>query len=982
MIRAAAGVLLLLLLSTEEEQNAPALSEALLEPFAWRSLGPANMGGRIVDLAVHPRKQRIFYVASATGGLFKTTNGGATFTAVFDQGGSASLGAVCLAPSDPEVVWVGTGEANARNSVSWGDGVYRSVDGGQTWSHAGLEKSLHVGRIAIHPEDASTVFVAALGSTWGPSPERGLYRTRDGGQTWQQVLFVDEDTGCMDVRIDPTEPDVVYAATYQRRRDEFDGNDPAVRTGPGSGLWRSLDGGDSFERLHHGLPTIDLGRIGIDLFGADPRILFAVIETARTGERGAPPRSEDRVSLGIRGSDHEGVFQVDELTAGESGAQAGLEKGDVILAVDAVEVTDRSSLVQAMKGFRPGDTADLTYTREGEQSTVALTFLGRLLRSRARSFAGSQGGQVADAQDEQGEDGFETGGVFRSEDRGTTWKRINSLNPRPFYYSQIRVDPVDQNYLYVLGIAFHASDDGGLSFRMRTGQGVHPDHHALWVNPQDPEHLILCNDGGLYVTLDRAASWDHVDTLPIGQFYNVAVDLRQPYRVYGGLQDNGSWSGPSASRTGSGTTNSDWIKIGGGDGFHCAVDQDNPNIVYSESQNGMITRLDLSTGEQSRISRPDRRAGATRFNWNTPFLLSPHNSSILYFAGNRVIRSLDRGESHELISPEVSRTEQGSATALSESPLEPGVLYVGTDDGALKLTRNGGHEWTDLYPNLPSVEAHLYVSDIETSRHASGRVFVSLDGHRSNDYAPHLYLSDDYGATFRPIDAGLAQQASVRTIVEDPDNQNLLFVGTETGCWVSIDRGAHWARFESQLPTVPVYDLVIHPSEADLVAATHGRGIWIADIAPLKELTPDLLVGEPHLFEVAAARLWNRLPGPETNGVRHHRGRNPARGAAIYYYLPEALEGGVQLTINDALGKALRELEGPGDAGLHLVRWDLSARRRPGPQGRGRPRGAGGGLVEIGDYAVTLVAGQTRRVTRVRVLPDPMHGDPLAPVTR
>ncbi len=969
-----AAILLPLLFAGPEDESPPRLTEALVAPLEWRNIGPANMGGRVTDLAVHPESPRIFYAATASGGLFKTTSGGIAFEPVFDGEGSASVGAVALAPSAPETVWVGTGEANPRNSVSWGDGVYRSDDGGETWTHRGLEGSRHVGGIALHPKDPRTVLVAAMGSTWGPSPERGLYRTRDGGESWERVLFVDEETGCIDVRIDPDRPEVVYAATWQRQRDEFDGGDPAVRTGPGSGLWRSTDGGDSWERLQGGLPTASMGRIGLDLYRADPRILYAIVETERTGERGAPPRSEERVSLGIKGRDaEEGGFLVESVTEGESAAQAGLQVGDVIRGLDAAEVDGRAALVSAMSGYAPGDEAQVVYLREGEELTAAFHFLGRLLRGRARSFASSQGGQVANAQDEQGENGFESGGVFRSEDRGTTWKRVNSINPRPFYYSQVRVDPTDEKKVWVLGISMHRSLDGGQSFET-VARSVHADHHALWIDPLRPDRVLLGGDGGLYASWDGGEVWDHLDVLCIGQLYNVAVDTRTPYRVYGGLQDNGSWGGPSATR-GRGIGVGDWIKINGGDGFHCAVDPTDPDTVYSESQNGSIMRLDLRTGARARVMPPGDRRGQ-RFNWNTPFLLSPHNPSILFYAGSRVYRSIDRGESSVEISPEISRTERGSATALAQSPRDENLLYVGTDDGALWASRDGGREWVDLREKLPGIEQPLYVSDIEPSPHRARSVYLTLDGHRSNDFAPHVFFSDDAGESWEAIDEGLPE-SSVRCIAVDRINRGLLFVGTEQGCFVSIDAGEHWTAFESGLPTVPVHDLVIHPREADLVAATHGRGVWIADIGPLQTLDSETLTQEAHLFPVQSVTRWSAPPGPEWSGERRFAGENPARGAAVYYYLREDRGEAVALTVRDALGATLRTLEGPGEAGLHLVRWDLRARRgRGGGGGAAFFRGGMGGGVEVGDYSVALEIGDEPPVRGIRVLPDPLEAAP------
>jgi len=944
-----------------------------VESLRWRNLGPTTMGGRVTDLAVHPERSRIFWVASASGGVWKTTNAGTTFEPTFEQGGVASVGAIAVAPANPDVVWIGTGEANPRNSVSWGDGVYRSEDGGETWSHAGLAETKHIGAIAIHPTDASIVFVAAAGSTWGPSSERGLFRTLDAGGTWEHVLAIDEVTGCIDVLVDPGRPEVVYAATYQRQRDEFDSNDPAVRTGPGSGIWRSLDGGASFERMSAGLPSVDMGRIGLELFAADPSVLFAIIETERTGERGAPPRSEERVSLGIRGLDVEGGgFRVDSLTPGESGAQAGLEGGDVLLLLDQTSIEGRVALVTKMREYAPGDSAELVYRRGDEELTTTLAFLGRLMRSQARSFAGSQGGQVANAQADQGAEGHETGGVFRSVDRGTTWTRVNSLNPRPFYYSQIRVDPRDANNLYVLGISFHRSTDGGETFDTMRSSSVHADNHALWIDPGDPEHLILGNDGGVYVTRDRTKTFDHLDVLPIAQFYNVAVDNRTPYNVYGGLQDNGTWGAPSVKRAG-GLRSHDWVNLNGGDGFQVEVDHENPDLVYVESQNGAIVRLNVRTGERRRVSRPGGRDA--RWNWNTPFLLSAHNPAILFFAGTRVFRSIDRGASSSAISGEISRTERGSATALAQSRRDEDLLYVGTDDGALWVTDDGGAEWIDLTDRLPGIEQPLYVSDIEPSPHVTDVVYVTLDGHRSDDYGAHVFVSRDAGESFASISAGLPD-VSVRTIAVDPSREGLLFIGNEVGCWVSIDDGGTWAPFESGLPTVPVHELVIQEAEADLVAATHGRGIWIADIAPLQALTPEVLAGGPYLFPVQDARRWNRPPASDPSGSRHFVGDGPPSGAAIYYYLPAEAQADVELVVRDALGAEVRRLEGSSEQGLHRLRWDLSARRGRG--GGGGPRGSGfgargGGSVAYGDYSVTMEVDGETQVRRIRVLPDPME---------
>ena len=962
----------------DEQASAPSITPELFDAFRWRELGPTTMGGRITDIAVHPERSRIFYVASASGGLFRTRNQGVDFEPVFENGGVGSVGAVAISAADPDLLWIGTGEANARNSVSWGDGVYRSDDGGDRWTHVGLEHTFHVGAIAADPMNADIAFVAATGSTWGPSEQRGLFRTCDRGATWEHVLAIDEHTGCIDVVIDPVDPRIVYAATYERQRDEFDGNNVAKATGPGSGIWRSTDGGQSFDRMTNGLPSVAMGRIGLSLYEKDPRVLWAIIETERTGERGAPNRSEDQVSLGIRGLTAEtGGFVIQSVTEGESAAQAGLAENDVITRVGETETPDRETLVAALREFSPGAEVEVAYLRAEQAETTTLRFLGKILERGGRSFAGSQGGQVANAQGQQGDDGFETGGVFRSEDRGETWTRVNSLNPRPFYYSQIRVDPTDESVVYVLGINAHRSTDRGENFRTDiAGNAVHPDHHALWIDPENSEHLLLGNDGGMYETWDACRTWRFLGSLPIAQFYNVCVDMSLPYRVFGGLQDNGSWGGPSATR-GRGIVAADWFKIGGGDGFHTAADPDDPDLVYSESQNGNITRWNLRTGEQDRVRRP---RGNYRFNWNTPFFLSPHNSKILFHAGNVVFRSLDRGTSSQVISPEIGRTDRGTATAFAQSPLDPDVLFVGTDDGALWRTTDGGREWTSIVEALPELGGPRYISDIECSKHSRDRVYVTVDGHRSDDYAPHAFVSEDLGDSFARIVGGLPENYPVRTIVEDAVNESLLFCGTETGCYLSLSRGEHWTRFTSGLPTVPVHDLVLHPRDHELVAATHGRGIWVVDIAPLQEMRPVDFTPEarPLFFATKPVHLWMREPQSEGWGTQGFVARNPQRGVALWVYLPQTVDEELKLVVRSSLGRDLRELDCPNEAGIHRIVWDLRAGRRGGggPGGGGfGGAGFGGGGGEAGDYAVELVVGGETLTQGIRVLPDPLQAE-------
>jgi photosystem II stability/assembly factor-like uncharacterized protein len=927
----------------------------------FRSIGPTTAGGRITDLAIDPRDSATFYVASASGGLWKTVNRGTTFTPVFDREGSSSIGAVAVAPSEPDTVFVGTGEGNPRNSVSWGDGVYKSTDGGKTWTNVGLRETRNIGEIAIHPADPRVVFVAAMGRTWGDNLERGLYRTKDGGETWQPVLQVDGKTGCIDVVIDPRNHDTVYAATWERRRDATDEGDPKLNTGAGSGLWRSLDGGNSFTRLENGLPTRPLGRIGIDVYAGDPNIVYAIIATDQTGQQGGARRSTDQASLGVRGKNAAGGFEIVGLTKDGPAELAGLAVGDVIIRVGGDAVIDAKSLGLAMERFKPGEAVEVAYQRAGAESTVRVELFGRMLGAGRDMGAGMQGGQVANAQDEQGRGGLETGGVFRSDDGGANWTRINSLIPRPFYYGRIRIDPSDASRVYVLGISFHRSNDGGKTFDTRGGAGTHPDHHALWIDPSDPDHLLLGNDGGLYQTWDRCATWDFLDHLPFSQFYGVAVDDRVPYNVAGGLQDNGTWYGPSRSRRPSGVITEDWVTVNGGDGFQAAFDPEDSNVLYCESQNGAIARVNLATGERRGVSKPN--GDEHRWQWDTPFLISPHNPKTLLYAGTHVIRSVDRGDSHKIISTNIARTDWGSATALAWSARDEDRMYVGADDGALWTTGDGGKTWESIQDKL-GIPQPMYVSSIEASRHERNRVYVTIDGHRDDDTAPYVFVSDDAGKTFTRLGANLPD-GSLHCVAEDLRNPDLLFVGSEFGCFVSLDRGKSFLAFRENLPTVAVHDLVIHPRERELVAATHGRGIYIADIAPLQDLAGKDLAKEARLPPVATVIRLDDGFDSSGYGSRRYVARNPASVTAIYLWSPTEFATAPKFEIRDPAGEVLRTIEGGKTAGLQRVAWDHRIEASSGRPAR---------FAAAGDYGVTLTLGESILRSNIRVEDDP-HSD-------
>ncbi len=969
-------------LAQQDAAPAPSLGIAAdqLSALEWRNLGPTNMGGRITNVEVVPQTPWVWFVATGGGGLWRTTNAGTTWTPVFDHYPTASIGDVAIAPSDPDVVWVGTGEENARNSVQWGDGVYKSTDGGDTFRHMGLAASFQIGHIAIHPTDADVVFVAALGRLWGRNPERGLFRTRDGGDTWEHVLAIDDRTGCIDVRIDPQNPRVVYAVSYERWRDEFDSNDPAQRFGDGSGLWRSDDGGDHWQRLSDGLPTCRWGRAGIDLYAANPATVFAIIETERSGwadgERRSPPDEEDadadRGYVGVLGGDGAPGARLDLVTKGGPAAQAGLASGDVIVRIGDDEIGSWEDAAEQFGASTAGDRATLVVRRGEQQLEVELTYGERPgLRRRGPPStapggpnAGRLGGQNANVQDSQGERGFETGGVFRSDDRGQTWRRLNSLTERPFYYSVIRVDPRDDQRLYSVGVQLYGSHDGGSDFQP-INRGIHVDFHDVWIDPTSSGHLLAACDGGLNETRDGGRTWEIVDNLPIGQFYHAGVDQSVPYRVFGGLQDNGTWGGPSRTSFREGITAADWFKIYSGDGFRAHADPLDPDTVYATSQNGNIGRVDLRTGRSTRVDRP-RGAGA--FNWDTPFFLSPHNSRVLYFAGAHAHRSVDRGgASRQLTSDPLGLSARGTATAMAESPVEAGVLFVGTDDGALWRSVDDGRQWEELHARLPHAGGPRYVSSITASAHDADRVYVTLDGHRSDDFSSHVYVSGDRGATWQSL-ADTLPDAPCHILVEDPTREDLLFLGTEFGCWVSLDRGAAWLPLGSKLPTVAVRDLAIQDRDADLVAATHGRGLWVVDIAPLRQLDAEVAAEDIHLLTPAPAILW-RTRSRSLTGNRDWRASNPPAGATIYLWLRATPSAAPTVEILDIEGQSLARLEGAASAGLQRLQWDPSG--RSGGRRRGRSPGPRPAPATPGSYTAVLRLDDFEQRRAIVLLPDP-----------
>ena len=741
----------------------PALPQDWMNEFEWRSIGPANMSGRITDIAVNPKDHNTWWVASASGGLLKTTNDGTTFEHQFDHEHTVSIGDVEVAPSNPDILWVGTGEANPRNSVSWGDGVYKSTDGGASWTHTGLEKTFQIGEIKIHPENPEIVYVGALGRLWGSNEERGLYKTTDGGKTWEKVFYVDDKTGVVDIDMKPDDPDTIIIATYERKRDGFDGNDPEKKWGPGGGIYKSTDAGTTWMRMSDGIPSSHLGRVGIDWYANDSNILYAVIESEHLGDE-----PENAAYMGVRGVDAEVGAKVTEIVEDSPGEKAKLKEGDIVIEMDGEPVFSYDGMISSIRRHLAGDTVAIKVSRDRKPVELEVSFTkrpeakedsggeggqGRRGRGGANGNGKSRspfrtwlGGQVPNVQDQQGPGGDENGGVYRSDDAGESWTRINSLNPRPMYFSEIRIDPRDNSNLYVLGIPLYKSSDGGKTFTDDGGRGgVHVDHHAMWVDPDDGRHIILGNDGGLYVTRDRMENWEHINRFDIGQFYHVGVGPRDDYYVYGGLQDNGSWGGPSRVRRGQGPRNSDWFRVGSGDGFVCLVDPDDPNQIYAESQNGGMIRNNLKTGDQSWMRPQPTRGVRYRFNWKTPFILSNHNSKMFYSAGNYVFRSLFKGNRMERISPEITNTDKGSGTALTESPRDANVLYAGTDDGAVWRTKDGGKNWDCLYGVIPPPEEPAAEDDAETKGGESDKPETATETDSKTEPKPAAEKSAESG---------------------------------------------------------------------------------------------------------------------------------------------------------------------------------------------------------------------------------------------
>jgi photosystem II stability/assembly factor-like uncharacterized protein len=842
--------------------------DEIFQSFRWRNIGPANMMGRISALDALDKDYRVVLVGSASGGVFKSTNAGVTWTPIFDKYGSGSIGDVAFFQGNPDIIWVGTGEAHNRNSSGWGDGIYKSTDGGRTLKNMGLRETHQIARIATHPTDPDIVYVAAVGHLWGYSGTRGLFKTIDGGKTWDKLtegLPNDEKTGCTEIKMNPADPDVLFCAMYHRLRKPWHFHSGS----PEGGIFKTEDGGMTWRKLTEGLPDGDIGRVGIDICTSKPNVVVASVEAS------------------------------DQLPADMS---------------------------------VPGP------------------------------------------------------GVYRSDDGGETWRYLLRHTSRPMYHGRIAVNPQDDNLIYVIARDYRFSADGGKTFRGKPWRGAGGDDHDLWISPMDKNVFYVASDQGAHLTLDHGKSFISFNNMAIAQYYAIGVDMRDPYWVYGGMQDIGGFCGPSNSRDFQGILNDHNVEVNGGDGFHMQVDPTDWRTVYTVCHVGGLGRINMETREYKLISprpetiinfekyydpdfpetpirysifpgehwlwrQPSRSSYSSllppqfRYNWSSPVIVSSHHPQTLFFGGNHLFKSEDRGDTWKIISPDLTTndpdkrnsSDSGGLThevtgaenhctiiTISESPLDAAILWVGTDDGNVQVTRDGGTNWSNVRSNIKGVPDGIWVSRVEASHFRKGAAYVTFDGHRSDDFAPYVFKTSDYGATWEDIAGNIPDGHSLYVIREDYKNENLIFVGSEFACFATIDGGKNWGRFMNNVPTVAFHDLVIHPRDFDLVAGTHGRSIWIVDdLTPLQQISPGILSKDVHMFENRTATRWQSISLGRQQTFFKFRGENPQSGAFIHFYLKSKPPGKVMMEIQDPAGKRRASVRVSPEPGLNKVRWDM-----------------------------------------------------------
>ena len=878
-------------------QNQSLFNSGLLQAFTYRNTAPWRMQVRMTEFAVPaaPAKDHLytFYAVPWIGGVFKTTNNGTTFESLFDAQDNLSIGAIAVAPSNSSIVWVGTGDGFTCRTSYAGDGIYKSLDGGKTWKNMGLRDSQHIARIAIHHTNPDIVYAAVMGHLYSTNEERGVFRTTNGGTTWEKILYLNEKVGAVELRMHPKNPEILYAAMYDKERFPWQ----IINGGPGSGIHKTTDGGRTWKKLAGGLPTGKIGRIGLDLYYKNPEILYAVIENANTRDVSMP------------------------AAGGARGAAPGAGSGGRVMTV---------------------------------------------------------GGEV-----------------YRSENGGEAWKKMNAtdynVSPKgPYYFSQIFVDPGNDLNIYVTQDGYRHSTDGGRTWNAPPAfPRMFGDFRTLWIDPENPDRMISGGDGGVAVSYDGGKTSDALSNLPLGSIYQIGVDMEDPYNIYAGLQDHEHWRGPSNGPLGR-TSEQDWFALGNGDGIFTQVDPTDSRWLYTTRQYGGHTRLDQKLGYTTNIEpRRDPGLPPHRWLWEPPVHISPHDSKVIYIGSQILLRSTDRGDHWTEISPDLSSNDTSkifpeseggvpggipwfAISTISESPLTSGVIWVGTADGKVQLTRDTGKTWTDMTPKINTFRGreNAYVSRVQASFHVPGRAYVARNGYKFDDFRPYLYRTDDFGATWTSISANLPNQP-INVIYEDRKNPDLLFVGNDHGVYVSLNRGASWVKMNNSIPNVPVRDLIVHPRENDLILGTYGRGIYVTNVAPLQEMNEALLAKDIHMFSIkpAVQRVtWSFGANDYLFGQRNLQTPNEPNGMVIRYYLKEAASSGASVVITDAEGKEVARLQGRGAAGINSVVWNT---RIPGT---GRGRGAAPGVrnpidqwLPLGEYTVTLEVGTAKLTQKARI---------------
>ena len=877
------------------QEATPGFDGSLLDAIPFRLIGPNNPSGRVWQVVGVPSRPNTIYICTCQGGVWRTTNFGATIQPIFDEENGASCGAVAVAPSNPDHIWVGTGEPAQRQSNALGYGVFKSTDGGRSWQHMGLEATEQISDVVIDPRDPETVYVAALGHLWGRNPERGVFKTSDGGRTWAKVLYVDDMSGAVDLEMDPRDPDVLYASTWQRMRS---GGAEAREAGPGSRIYKTVDAGAHWSRLTAGLPDEPLSKITLGISQQRPDLIYALV---MSGEGGTPP---------------------------------------------------------------PG-------------SNAPEDFAGRV--SRRTSVAG---------------------GMFRSEDGGATWQRVSPKLPSRTYYTKFAVDPSDDQRLWVRDLLLWRSDDGGTTWVRHNMQHVHDDLHGFWIDPNDSNRIVLSGDGGVHFSVDGGTSWVQ-GVLPIAQFYEVSTDDLEPYWVYGGMQDTGSWTGPSRTYDNEGITDADWLKVRWvGDGMAIQPHPRDPNVIYMVENNGNTSRLDLRTWARTEL-QPSQELARTlgvsplRWDWSPPMILDLDDPDTFYLGSQyvfrcRILSTTPAGYAEHLcqvISPDLSRQQDdpfpevgegyhsyGALFSLAQSPVAHTVLWAGSDDGFIHVSRDSGTRWARVDTNLPAGDhSEGFVSKIEPSGADAGTAYVAFDLHYRDDPAPYLFKTTDFGATWTDITGDLPRWGSTYVIREDPTNPRVLYVGTEAGLFVSINGGGHWVRWKGNFPHTGVRSLAIQRRDRDLVVGTFGRAIWIVDISPLGQLE-EALESSAFLFQPDPAVAYNirythGSGVEEINGDLFFRGENPPYGVALTYYLAEDIGGEARLTLQDSSGRVVRSLTGPGSGGMHRVQWDLEtdAAQAAGTAGGTASEQQRSRRVAPGVYRITLQVGEATLIRTVEV---------------